>query len=177
LQAENRRKNAVAQIRIEPDKTTERMKKYILLSIIIIPFMLSECKAENPVIPETVTEPVKSVIQLTTETFKKLIFNYETNSEWKFAGNKPAIIDFYADWCGPCKQLSPLVEEIAKEYSGKIDFYKVDTDKERILTQKLGITGLPTLVFIPEKGKPQIAVGALPKETLIKVINEVLLVK
>jgi len=153
------------------------MKKYFLLLIIIIPLAFSECKAENPVIPEIIAEPEKSVIQLTNETFKKLIFNYETGSEWKFAGNKPAIIDFYADWCAPCRQLSPLVEEIAKEYSDKINVYKVDTEKERILTQKLGITGLPTLVFIPEKGKPQIAVGALPKETLVKAINEVLLVK
>jgi len=106
-----------------------------------------------------------------------VIFNYEAGSEWKYAGKRPAIIDFYADWCAPCRQLSPLVEEIAKEYSGKIDVYKVDTDKENVLSQKLGITGLPTLVFIPVEGKPQITMGALPKETLVKAINDILKVR
>ena len=106
-----------------------------------------------------------------------MVFNYELNKEWKYEGNKPAIIDFYADWCAPCRQLSPLVEEIAKEYSGKIDVFKVDTDKERNLAQKLGITGLPTLLFIPATGKPQITMGALPKESLVKAINEILLIK
>jgi thioredoxin len=154
------------------------MKKYFLLSIIIIPLVLSDCNAENTDLPGTVVNnPEKTIVQLTDETFKKLIFDYETNVEWKFEGNKPAIIDFYADWCEPCRQLSPLVEEIAEEYSGKINVYKVDTEKEGLLTQKLGITGLPTLLFVPAKGKPQVAVGALPKETLIQAINEVLLVK
>lgn len=154
------------------------MKKYFLLSIIIIPLVLIECKAENNNLPgPVVNNPEERVVQLSDETFKKLIFDYETNVDWKFAGSKPAIIDFYADWCAPCRQLSPLVEEIAEEYSGKIDVYKVDTEKEGLLTQKLGITGLPTLLFIPAKGKPQVAVGALPKEALIQAINEVLFVK
>ena len=73
-----------------------------------------------------------------------MVFNYEVNKEWKYEGDKPAIIDFYADWCAPCRQLSPLVEEIAKEYAGKIVVYKVDTEKEKVLAQRLGITGLPT---------------------------------
>jgi thioredoxin 1 len=89
----------------------------------------------------------------------------------------PVIIDFYADWCGPCRQLSPRIEEIAKEYAGKIIVYKVNTDKERELSQKLGIQSLPTLLFIPMKGQPQATMGALPKETLVKAVNEVLLVK
>ncbi len=118
-----------------------------------------------------------TVVQLTNETFKKMVFNYDENKEWKFEGNKPAIIDFYADWCPPCRQLSPLVEEIAKEYSGKIDVYKVDTDKETTLAQALGITNLPTLLFIPAKGKPQMTMGALPKDSLVKAINEILLIK
>ena len=79
-----------------------------------------------------------AVVPMTNETFKKVVFNYDENKEWKFEGNKPAIIDFYADWCPPCRQLSPLVEEIAKEYSGRIDVYKVDTDKEKTLAQALG---------------------------------------
>jgi thioredoxin len=153
------------------------MKKSFLFLIIILPFMLSECQAGQPSDKEVISEPGKTVIQLTNDTFKKVIFNYEAGSEWKYAGKRPAIIDFYADWCAPCRQLSPLVEEIAKEYSGKIDVYKVDTDKENVLSQKLGITGLPTLVFIPVEGKPQITMGAIPKETLVKAINDILKVR
>ena len=90
-----------------------------------------------------------TIVYLTNETFKQMVFNYDKNKEWKYEGTKPAIIDFYAYWCPPCRQLSPLVEEIAQEYSGKIVVYKVDTDKEKILAQSLGISGLPTLLFIP----------------------------
>jgi len=153
------------------------MKKYSFLLIIMLSLVFSECKADNPADPETKSTAANSVVQLSNESFKKMIFNYEINKEWKFEGNRPAIIDFYADWCGPCRQLSPLVEEIAKEYSGKIDVFKVDTEKDRMLAQKLGITGLPTLLFIPAKGKPQITVGVLPKESLVKAINEILLIK
>jgi len=122
-------------------------------------------------------ENTGTVIHLTNDQFKKMIFNYEVNKEWKYLGNKPAIIDFYADWCGPCRKMAPQLEEIAKQYSGKLIVYKVDTDKERQLSASLGIQSLPTLIFIPQNGKPQASMGAIPKETLIKAINEVLLVK
>ena len=138
--------------------------------------MFNECKADNPASPLK-ANTTDSVVPMTNETFKKMIFNYEVNKDWKFEGSKPAIIDFYADWCPPCRQLSPLVEEIAKEYAGKIDVYKVDTDKETTLAQAIGITNLPTLLFIPAKGKPQTTMGALPKESLVKAINEILLIK
>jgi thioredoxin 1 len=153
------------------------MKKIFLSAAIIFPLLVSECRADNPVKGDSVSPANGPVAQMTNETFKKLIFNYEANKDWKYEGTKPAIIDFYANWCGPCRQLSPLVEEIAKEYEGKILVYKVDTDQERVLAQNLGITGLPTLLFIPASGRPQMAVGALPKETLLKAVNEVLLVK
>jgi thioredoxin len=154
-----------------------KMKKYFFLLIIILPLIFNECKADNPASPLKANVAGNTVVQLTNETFKKMVFNYDINKEWKFEGDKPAIIDFYADWCPPCRQLSPLVEEIAKEYSGKIDVYKVDTDKETTLAQELGITNLPTLLFIPAKGKPQITMGAIPKDSLVKAINEILLVK
>jgi thioredoxin 1 len=153
------------------------MKKKILLSLLISSVFFITCKSENRTPSKEGTEGTEAVVQLTNETFKKLIFNYETNKEWKYEGSKPAIIDFYADWCGPCRHLSPLVEELAKEYAGKIIVYKVDTDKEKVLSQSLGISGLPTLLFIPEQGSPQMSMGALPKESLIKAVNEVLLVK
>lgn len=127
----------------------------------------SQKKAEN----------TGTIVHLTNEQFKKMVFNYETNKEWKYLGNKPAIIDFYASWCGPCRIMAPRLEEIAKEYAGKIIVYKVDTDKEQLLSANLGIQSLPTLVFIPQSGKPQASMGAIPKESLVKAINEVLLIK
>ena len=153
------------------------MKKNLLLLIIILPLVFNECKADNPSSPPKENTTGNYVVPMTNETFKKVVFNYDENKEWKFEGNKPAIIDFYADWCPPCRQLSPLVEEIAKEYSGRIDVYKVDTDKEKTLAQALGITNLPTLLFIPAKGEPQMTMGALPKDNLVKAINEILMVK
>jgi thioredoxin 1 len=153
------------------------MKRKVLLSLLISSLFFITCKSENRSSSEGDKVAANTVVQLTNETFKKVIFNYEANKEWKYEGTKPAIIDFYADWCGPCRQLSPLVEDVAREYEGKIVVYKVDTDKEKILSQSLGISGLPTLLFIPAKGSPQMSMGAIPKESLIKAINEVLLIK
>jgi thioredoxin len=121
--------------------------------------------------------PKAAVLNLSEAEFKKMVYDYDKNQSWKYEGNKPAIIDFYADWCAPCRQLSPVVEEIAKEYSGKIVVYKVDTEKEQKLAQKIGISALPTLLFIPVTGKPQVTMGVLPKESLVKAVNEVLQVK
>ncbi len=154
------------------------MKKSIISISLGLLFLLSNCHAGNPA--KTTSIKISSsgdVIVLTNDVFKQKIFNYDINKEWKFEGKLPVIIDFYASWCGPCRQLSPLVEEIAKEYSGKIVVYKVDTDAEQLLSQNMGIQSLPTLLFIPVKGQPQATMGALPKETLEKAIHEVLLVK
>ncbi len=112
---------------------------------------------------------------LTEQTFKEKIFNYETNKEWKYEGETPCIVDFYADWCGPCKMISPILEELATEYEGKIKIYKVDTDKEQNLAALFGIRSIPSLLFIPKEGTPQMAVGAMTKEGFVQAINEILL--
>jgi len=111
---------------------------------------------------------------LTKETFLSKVFNYEINKEWKFEGEKPCLIDFYADWCGPCKMVAPVLEELAKDYEGKLDIYKVDTEQETELASVFGIRSIPSLLFVPKTGQPQMAMGALPKETLEKAFKEVL---
>jgi len=111
---------------------------------------------------------------LTKETFKSKVFNYEQNKEWKFEGKKPCIIDFYADWCGPCKIVAPVLEELATDFSGKMDIYKVNTEEEQELASVFGIRSIPSFLFVPVNGQPQMAMGALPKETFIKAFKEVL---
>ena len=118
------------------------------------------------------------VIHLNKADFLTKVYNYEKNpNEWKYEGDKPAIVDFYATWCGPCKMIAPLLEEMAKEYDGQIVIYKVDTDKEPELSAAFGIRSIPTLLFIPAEGEPQIGRGAMPKATLKKAIDEFLLGK
>ena len=115
-------------------------------------------------------------IELTKETFLKQVANYETNpKEWKYLGNKPALIDFYASWCGPCKTISPILEELAKEYADKVVIYKINTENEQELAALFGIRSIPSLLFIPMNGKPQMTQGALPKQQLQKAINSILL--
>ncbi len=111
---------------------------------------------------------------LTKQTFLEKVFNYEENKDWKFEGNKPALIDFYADWCGPCKMLAPILEQLSEEYEGKIDIYKIDTEAEQELAAAFGIRSIPSMLFCPSEGDPQMANGALPKAELERVIAEVL---
>ncbi len=112
---------------------------------------------------------------LTKETFLKKVFDYENNKEWNFAGELPCIIDFYADWCGPCKMVSPILEELAEEYEGKINVYKIDTEAEQELAGAFGIRSIPSLLFCPKDDQPQMAQGALPKDALKEAIENVLL--
>ena len=114
---------------------------------------------------------------LTKQAFLEKVFNYEANKEWKFEGALPCIIDFYADWCGPCKQVAPVLEELSDEFAGKINIYKVNTEIEQELAGAFGIKSIPSMLFCPADGQPQMAVGALPKESLIQAINDVLLKK
>ncbi|MCD4698056.1 MAG: thioredoxin [Bacteroidales bacterium] len=114
---------------------------------------------------------------LTKQTFLEKVFNFEQNKEWKFEGNLPCIIDFYADWCQPCKMVAPILEELSKEYEGKINIYKVDTEAEQELGAAFGIRSIPSLLFVPKDEQPQMAQGALPKESFKQVIEDVLLKK
>lgn len=114
---------------------------------------------------------------LTVETFKEKVFNWEENKEWKFEGELPTLIDFYADWCGPCKTVAPVLEELAKEYDGKINIYKVNTEEQRELSGVFGIQSIPSILFVPKDGQPQMAQGALPKDSFKKAFEEVLNVK
>jgi thioredoxin 1 len=113
---------------------------------------------------------------LTKSTFLEKVFNYEKNKEWKFEGELPAVIDFWAPWCGPCRMVGPVIEELSEEYKGKVNFYKVNTDEEQELAGAFGIRSIPSLLLIPKEGQPKMAVGALPKESLKEAIKEELLV-
>lgn len=112
---------------------------------------------------------------LTKQTFQEKVFNYEKNKEWKFEGDKPCLIDFYADWCQPCKMVAPILEELATEYEGKINIYKVNTEEQQELAAAFGIRSIPSLLFCPKDEQPQMAAGALPKQSFIQAINDILL--
>jgi thioredoxin 1 len=112
---------------------------------------------------------------LTKETFIEKVFDFEKNEEWKFEGKLPCLIDFYADWCGPCKMVAPILEELSIEYEGKIDIYKVDTEDQQELSAAFGIRSIPSMLFCPAEGQPQMSQGALPKPSLKQAIDEVLL--
>lgn len=140
----------------------------------------NEPKEENNTIVTEKTEEKKSMktIHLTKDDFLAKVANYENNpDEWKYLGDKPALIDFYADWCGPCKAIAPVLEELAKEYDGEVYIYKVDTEQERELAGLFGIRSIPSLLFIPMDESPQMAQGAIPKPELKKAIDEILLKK
>ena len=127
---------------------------------------------------EQTKENNMGIIELNKTEFLNKVYNYETSpKEWKFEGDKPAIVDFYATWCGPCKALHPVLEELSKEYSGQINIYQIDVDKEKELASAFGIQSIPTLLLIPTKGDPQIMHGAQPKVQLKKAIDEFLLKK
>jgi len=114
---------------------------------------------------------------LTKETFMTKVFNYEKNKEWKFEGEKPCIIDFYADWCGPCKMVAPILEDLSKDFEGKLDVFKINTEEEQELASVFGIRSIPSFLFVPLEGQPQMAMGALPKETFVKAFKDVLKVE
>src|SRR5210317_336619 len=119
--------------------------------------------------------------KLSLELFKEKIcecgIGGNESAEWKYKGTVPAVIDFYADWCGPCKMVAPILEELSKEYAGKVNIYKVDTEAEQELSAAFGIRSIPSMLFCPSDEQPQMAQGALPKHNLEQVIKDVLKVE
>jgi len=112
---------------------------------------------------------------LTAETFKQKVFDYSANREWKYQGTLPAMVDFWAPWCGPCRMVGPVIDELSEDYAGKVNFYKVNTDDEQELAAVFGIRSIPSLLFIPAQGEPKMAMGALPRQELKRVIEQELL--
>ncbi len=147
------------------------MNKSILL-IIFTCFCFSFTQAQS-----TSTKKIKSnVTHLTKKAFLKKVVDYQKNpKKWVYIGDKPCIIDFYASWCGPCKRIAPILEKLAKKYEGEIYIYKVNTGVEKELSQDFAIQSLPTIIFCPMKGKPTMAKGALPEESIVKIIEKQLL--
>jgi len=150
---------------------------FVLMTILLSPLSCNgqQRHASKEKVTTTKEKNMKT-IKLNKADFLTKVANYEsTPNEWKYLGDKPAIIDFYADWCGPCRSIAPVLEELAEEYGDKIYIYKVDTEKEQELAALFGIRSIPSLLFIPMNGKPQMAMGALPKSELKKAIDEILL--
>lgn len=150
-----------------PDFNWSNMRKtffIVLLAFILVPFAsrLSPLMAED-------------VVYLTTEQFLERIFDYKTEKEWTYKGDKPCVIDFYTTWCGPCKRLAPIMEEMSQKYCDQVVFYKADTERERELAYVFGINSIPQVLYIPTEGKPMLLKGLYPKEEIVKIIDEFLL--
>ncbi len=119
----------------------------------------------------------EDVVYITTEQFKERVFNYNANMEWSYKGDKPCVIDFYTTWCGPCKRLAPIMEELSQTYCDQVVFYKADTERERELAYVFGINSIPQVLYIPVEGKPMLLKGLYPKDEIIRIIDEFLLKK
>lgn len=159
------------------------MKKWMLAGLLAV-FTFTACnakgdvKVDNTKVETNNNEKKMGTIKITKADFLEKVMNYEANpTEWKYAGDKPCLIDFYADWCGPCKVVAPILEELAAEYGDQIYIYKVDTEKEQELAAAFGIRSIPSLLFVPMEGQPQMSMGAMPKAQLKEAIDKVLLGK
>jgi thioredoxin 1 len=150
------------------------MRNVIILIALGFTILMTNCNSSTS---GDVNKSSGAITALTNETFKANVYDYPVNQQWKYEGKLPAIIDFYATWCPPCKKLSPLREDLAVKYKGKIIVYRVDVDAEQQLAQSMGIQNMPTLLFIPAIGQPQQSIGLVSTEALEKMIHEILLVK
>ncbi len=139
------------------------MRKFFLLSL-----LLALAGLTLPVTAE-------DVVYINTDQFRERVFDYKTEREWKYLGNKPCIIDFYTTWCGPCKRLAPIMEELSQTYCDRVVFYKADTERERELAYVFNITSIPQVLYIPTEGKPMLLKGLYPKEEIVRIIEEFLL--
>lgn len=154
------------------------MKYTVLFSFVALLLISCNNKSETKnQIEETIKKENKmTTIHLTKAEFLTKVANFETNpSEWKYLGDRPALIDFYADWCGPCKAIAPVLEELAAEYGDRIYIYKINTETEPELAALFGIRSIPSLLFVPMNAQPQMAAGALPKQQLKEAIDNLLL--
>lgn len=132
--------------------------------------LLLLCLASMPIMAE-------DVVYITTDEFRARIFDYKELREWSYAGDKPCVIDFYTTWCGPCKRLAPIMEELSQKYCDQVVFYKADTERERELAYVFGISSIPQVLYIPTEGKPLLLKGLYPKEEIVRIIDEFLLNK
>lgn len=151
------------------------MKKALLIVALIMTGIVNYACAHSGDGKKDDTTSSGEVVQMNNDMFLKNVFDYKAGEEWKYLGKQPIIIDFYADWCGPCRKVAPIMAELAKEYEGKVTVYKVDTDKEADLSRAMGIQSLPTVVFIPVDGEPQVIMGAVDKATFKRAVDNVLL--
>lgn len=154
------------------------MKKVLaLVALVMVGIIVYALNNDKKEVTQQVKNEVKNgdVIVMNKDMFIKDVFNFQDSKEWKYKGTKPAIIDLYADWCGPCRQTAPIMKELAKEYAGKIVIYKVNVDKEKELAALFNATSIPLFVFIPMTGEPQLFRGAADKATYKKAIDEFLL--
>ena len=150
----------------------------LVLALIAFTACAGKTKENNQDVTTTKEEKKMGTIHLTKAEFLTKVANYEANpTEWKYLGDKPCIIDFYASWCGPCKTIAPILEDLAKEYDGQIYIYKIDTEKEQELAAAFGVRSIPTILFCPVGENPQMAQGAMPKDAFKQAIEEVLLKK
>jgi thioredoxin len=149
----------------------KRIKHFFIIPVMIFTVNCTSAQSDG-------NDGKGEVIVLNKADFLSKIYNYEKHtSDWVYEGTKPCIIDFYADWCGPCKKIAPVMKELAAEYKDDILIYKINVDNERELAAYFGINSIPMILFIPKEGKPQAAMGALPKQTIVDQIDRFLLEK
>lgn len=154
------------------------MKKLTFTILFLSALTLNACSNNSSAGDGAGKNPEGEVVHLTAANFKQLVWDYTKNpQEWSYKGDQPCIIDFYADWCRPCKMIAPIMVELSKEYKGKVRIYKINTDEQRELAKLFNVSSIPAVLFVPKNGKPQMAVGAMQKASYVEAIQQVLNVK